>query len=95
MAKSDDMETVKNWIELICLSWVIHSILMRIYAKIEIKAQIKGLRIPYIITCPKCFTFWMILLATLNPLTAAVISAGVAILSGILLQLSKNIPINL
>jgi len=93
------MELIDNikYLEWICLSWTAHSILMRL---LQFSAAYReGKYLPSIvwetISCNKCFAFWTVSIITLNPITGAVVSAGLCLLSSTLSWLNSNSTIKL
>jgi hypothetical protein len=90
-----NMDTFIYYLQIICIMWAGHSMLIDAYKWIDSKMITGALKLPRIITCSKCFTFWAVLIITLNPFTAAVSSAGVCLLGSIIGYLNINTPIKL
>ena len=69
------MEYIKQYLELVCLMWAIHSVLISVYSWV-IKS-IMFITIPKFLECSHCFTLWMVLACSLDVVMASVTSAGV------------------
>ena len=69
------MEYIKQYLELVCLMWAIHSVLISVYSWV-IKS-IMFITIPKFIECSHCFAFWIVLACSLDVVMASVTSAGV------------------
>ena len=84
-----------GYMELACLMWATHSILMQCYKFLAKHLTNGELKLPKVLLCNHCFTFWVIIILTFDPVTAAVCSAGVYLFTGVTNYLCSNSKVQL